>query len=415
MRMAFATELGGGLGHVARLAPWRAHFESRGIATLGVLPDLRAAADAPDLVKAPYLQAPRLAHGPSLRAFDPSSFAEMLVGAGYGSATVLGALVDAWRHLFAIAAVDALVIDHAPTALLAARAAALPVLHIGDGFTMPAPGKAGAPYFAADARRDPERFSRAGRLALSCINAVLEARGVTPLSSLDALPGTGMPVIASYPELDHRGAGRDAAEFAGHFAIAAPDRVGWKALPGPRVFAYLKPGAAAFDAVLALLGRHAGQVRVHAQGLVRQDAPGPAVWDWSEHPLPTSAMAGCDMVVCHAGHGTVCEALLAGKPLFLLPQVLEQMLTAQNVAALGAGAWYHPSQETRVLRRDFRRVLEGGEFGAAARAFADRHGHGKGAARLAEIADRFLGLARTDGAGYIASSQPAPSASRSPP
>lgn len=400
MRVAFATELGGGLGHVSRLAPWRAHVEARGVPTLCLVPDLRVVADAPGLVAPPCVQAPRLAHGPSLKDFDPASYAELLIGAGYGNPAVLGALIDAWRHLFELAGVTGVVVDHAPTALLAARVAGLPSLHVGDGFTLPATGQVCEPYDPAQARRDPDRFPRAGRTALDCINACLAARGAEALPSLAALVDSGTSVIVSYPELDHRQSGRDPAQFVGHLAPPAPADAGWKPWPGPRVFAYLKPGAPGFDLMLASLGRQAGLVRIYAQGMVRRDAPGPAVWEWSPEPLPSSAIEDCDLVVCHGGHGTVCEALLAGKPLFLLPEVLEQMLTARNVAALGAGAWHHPAQDASMLRRSLRRVLEGDQCSEAAQAFARRHrgDPGKVAARLAEIADRFLGLAAKTGA-----------------
>jgi UDP:flavonoid glycosyltransferase YjiC (YdhE family) len=399
-RVAFATELGGGLGHVSRLAPWRAHVGSRGVATLGLLPDLRVVADAPGIVGAPYAQAPRLAHGPLLKDFDPASYAEVLIGAGYGNAAVLGALADAWRHVFDLAGVAGVVVDHAPTAILAARLAGLPILHIGDGFTLPPAGRSEAPYDPAAGRRDPERFARAARLALSCINAVLGARGAGSLDSLDDLLEPASQVIVSYPELDHRQAGRDPTRYSGHFAVPDPEDEGWQAVGGPRVFAYLKPGTPGFEAVLALLGRFAGQVRVHAQGLVRSEAPGPALWQWSAAPLPTSAIADCDLVVCHAGHGTVCEALLAGKPLFMLPHVFEQMMTARNVAALGAGTWFHPAQEQAALRRSLRQVLEDGKYRAAAQGFAARYARGRGerAARLAERADRFLALVGMAGA-----------------
>lgn len=394
MKALFAAELGAGLGHVARLAPWRAALAARGIETLTALPDLRAASDAPLFAGAAFIQGPRLAHGPSLAGFEPVTYADLLVAAGYANPAVLGTLVDAWRTLFDIARADAIVADHAPTALLAARIAGLPILHVGDGFTIPAAGKAVAP-FGAGSHGDERRFAATAGHALDTINRVLAARGGPAVEGIETWLQEGQVVLSTYPELDHHGGAHAARSCDGHFGLPSTDAAGWRSVEGPRVFAYLKPGHPHFEAVIGMLGRMAGQVRIHAQGLVRADAPGPALWDWSVVPLPAAAMAGCDLVVCHAGHGSVCEALLAGRPLLLLPQVHEQVMTARNVATLGAGAWVHPAQDARALRRGLRDALDGGGARAAA-GFAARYAGQDRAARLAECADRFLALVRRE-------------------
>jgi UDP:flavonoid glycosyltransferase YjiC (YdhE family) len=48
-------------------------------------------------------------------------------------------------------------------------------------------------------------------------------------------------------------------------------------------------------------------------------------------------VAQCAVVACGGGHGTVCAALLGGKPVLVAPDVTEQGITAHRVAALGAG------------------------------------------------------------------------------
>jgi UDP-N-acetylglucosamine:LPS N-acetylglucosamine transferase len=58
----------------------------------------------------------------------------------------------------------------------------------------------------------------------------------------------------------------------------------------------------------------------------------------SQKPLKLSAiLRDCDLVISHAGNGTVAATLLAGIPQLLLPTQLEQMLLSRRVVELGAG------------------------------------------------------------------------------
>ncbi|CAN0444964.1 unnamed protein product, partial [Phaeothamnion confervicola] len=99
-------------------------------------------------------------------------------------------------------------------------------------------------------------------------------------------------------------------------------------------------------------------------------------------------------VVSNAGHGGTCATLLAGKPLCMLPTVHEQLLTARNVEAIGAGEMLLQVRDPRRIRRTIVNCIDDPGLLAAARDFASRHGaqSSSTAVRLAEIADRFLDL-----------------------
>ena len=58
------------------------------------------------------------------------------------------------------------------------------------------------------------------------------------------------------------------------------------------------------------------------------------------------------VAVTHAGMGTVCEALHAGAPLVVVPQVPEQEITAARLAALGAAIHLHRGEATPATLRD---------------------------------------------------------------
>jgi UDP:flavonoid glycosyltransferase YjiC (YdhE family) len=95
-------------------------------------------------------------------------------------------------------------------------------------------------------------------------------------------------------------------------------------------------------------------------------------------------LPGCDLVICHAGHGTVAASLLAGVPLLLLPtqQQLEQHLTASRVVQMGAGLLAmlpprkdppaHPPPEPDY-RTPLIRLLSRPAFAEHAKAFAAAH------------------------------------------
>jgi UDP:flavonoid glycosyltransferase YjiC (YdhE family) len=101
------------------------------------------------------------------------------------------------------------------------------------------------------------------------------------------------------------------------------------------------------------------------------DGPGIA---WARGPLDLQAvLPECDLVVCHAGESTVTQALLAGRPLLLLPQAAESFLTARRVREMGAGINCGELAQPLDWPAIVRSLLHDGCYGQAARAFAARH------------------------------------------
>lgn len=393
--MLFTWELGGGLGHLARIAPWIDHFARRGIEPMLAVRDLHVTAQAPAFAAPLVVQAPFLPHGPFKAGFNAIAYPEILLEAGFGNAATLDFLVRAWQTLFRLGQIDALVADFSPAAMLAARLARIPVLHLGDGFTIPPVGDQQRPFASAVA--DAElRIREASARVLACANSVLKAAGAEPMLSVADLYATATTVLATYPELDHyRGCTRRTG-FFGHFEIPGKDSAGWKPVPGPRILAYLKPTAPEFEATVEALRRLPAQTRIYASGVVRAENSASGIGlAWHASPMAfASAARDADLVVSNAGHGATCAALLAGKPLCMLPTVHEQLLTARNVEAIGAGATLLQARDPTRIRRAIARGIEDPAMRAAAQDFALRHAaqSSNAAVRLAETADRFLDL-----------------------
>ena len=91
----------------------------------------------------------------------------------------------------------------------------------------------------------------------------------------------------------------------------------------------------------------------------------------------------------------VGKLITAGKPLLLLPQHLEQMMTARRAAALGAGLVADPLEPASLnYERSLKRLLGEPAFTAAARDIAARHVNDNPAERAALVAQRCEELIR---------------------
>jgi UDP:flavonoid glycosyltransferase YjiC (YdhE family) len=99
--------------------------------------------------------------------------------------------------------------------------------------------------------------------------------------------------------------------------------------------------------------------------------------------------AAADAVVCAAGHGTVAAALLAGIPLTLVPNHLEQLMMARRAVECGAANMPVPGQHNAPYATLVNDVLTNPAYRAAAAAFAARHSGFDLAAQASQVADLF--------------------------
>ena len=120
----------------------------------------------------------------------------------------------------------------------------------------------------------------------------------------------------------------------------------WPSIGSRRIFAYLKSHYGQLENVIGALGRLDASVVVFAPGMAKQQVQRlqKANLAFSSAPLRMSIVREeCDLAVCHAG-GTVDVMLEAGKPLILLPEQMEQMMTSRRVEQAGCGLWYWHQQ-----------------------------------------------------------------------
>lgn len=372
-RLLYAWEFGAALGHVGAFLPLARALRTRGHDMRWVV--AQVAPTAPLLAKEGFtwLQAPGRPETP--RAGPPLSYNDILLRFGYARHEELLGLVVAWRELLRLNGAQVILADHAPTAILAARTLGIPVVLFSFGFCAP-PRQRPLPNMRPWIGLPPGQLDALENQALASINAVLGHFDQPPLDAVAQLFDVAEDTLLGFPELDHY-AERGPARYWGNLPDAGVgDAPAWPALPGKRIFGYLRTGTRHHEAALAAL--HAlGQPSV----VFFPDAP-PALLArhaaphlvFSATPLALARAAGeADAAITYAGMSTATSFLLKGKPLLLLPGHLEQFLLARRVEEMGAGLIVNPEQPPVDLELKLRRILFEPDFALNAQAFARKY------------------------------------------
>ncbi len=373
-RILFAWELGAGVGHLSAFRQIAEVLIRRGHELTAAVRDLAGAAMVFEGLPVRLLPAPACSRNYGGLADPPLNYAEILMRYGYIDAAMLAALLRSWRDLLDLAAAELLIADHAPTALLAARASGVRRCTFGNAFSVP-PEVSPSPNMRDWLAVPPERLAGSDKTVVNTINAALSSDD-QPLTEVHQLFEGSHRLFVGIPELDPYGP-REAANYLGLIAGRSGNRrVEWPEGDGPRLFAYLRQDYPHIDGCLAALSACGARCVVNLAGgrpdLIAKHR-GPRLLFTAGHVDMPATAAECDAVVCHSGLGTVTATLPAGKPLLLLPAELEQYLLARNVGNLGAGLTVHPETAAPDFTGALRRLLDEPAFAQGAHALARRH------------------------------------------
>jgi UDP:flavonoid glycosyltransferase YjiC (YdhE family) len=392
-RVLFAWELGGDYGHLTRLNVLARELRRRGHEPVFAIRDLTFVEAVFRGEPCAVFQAP-VWMGSVTGLPAPIGFAETLMRVGFFHPDALTGVCRAWRTLADAVQPGLLVFDYAPTGMLATRGLRVPRVVVGESFCVP-PRTEPMPVYRWW-RPEPEaRILDAERRVLTNANAVLARFSEPPMQRLADLLEAEAEVITASKEFDQYPDRVDGQYWGSVASLGAGTPPRWPADGRKRVFAYLKPRHRDFDPLLAALRAIDASVVVHAPGV-------------SPHAVRTHTTANvtfsvdlvrmadvcreCDLGICHSGANTVHALVTAGKPVLLLPQHLEQMMTAKRVLELGAGLVVDYEEPAPDYRELLRLLLEEPSFTQAARAVAARHVGDDPAARVARIVDRFEAL-----------------------
>jgi UDP:flavonoid glycosyltransferase YjiC (YdhE family) len=403
----FAWELGSGLGHMMQMSPLALALVKRGHKVYVALRDVGAAEAAFAGSGVCYLEAPHDQLGGRPQPFPMTrTFAHVLANVGWNDGGRLFALSCAWANLYSLMRTDLCVFDHAPTALLASRGLPMRRVVIGSGFCIP-PDLSPWPMLRRELRGTPEaqRAAKDEEKVLARVNRLLGHWGMEPLGRLGQLYSevdetflTTLPELEQYParpNAKYRGPvlpdGGEAPEWPG--GGADEDR-GWRiedsaGAGGPssilrspssssprRIFAYLKR----FDGLEGLAAalrdwRH--RTLLYVDGLSdaeRRRRESANLRVTAKRVDLRRAAAECDAAVLHAGQGATAAVLLAGKPVLQIPLVLEQRLTAEAMARLGAGIVVTDrAKDPAAAAQKLDLLLTDPRYATAARGFARKY------------------------------------------
>jgi UDP:flavonoid glycosyltransferase YjiC (YdhE family) len=396
-------ELGGALGHAGRLKSLALPLIARGHRVSFALRDLVHTQRLLHDVDVPKFQAPLWLH--RVEGLPPeASLADILLACAWIDASAVHGLVDGWRALLQATQADLAVCDYAPGAVLAARSLGIPSAAVGAGFSMPPAGRPLPPLRDWEAA-PRERMAASEARVLDSANKVLAHYKAPPFAHASGLLLGDAPLLCTWPELDpwRRPAegsswyGPNLARPAAQPTALAPQ---WPAGEGAKVFAYLNSAHPEHGAMLAAVQAAGCRVLCYSPEVASGRKPpleGPGI-AWARRPVNLgAALPDCEFVICHAGDSTVTQALLAGRPLLLLPQSTDAFLTARRAREMGAGININELAKPRDWGAIVRMLLEDVRYREAAQAFARRHA-GFDAGRQAEaLADALEAACKAKG------------------
>ena len=371
----YTWELGGGLGHLAQFLPLAEKLIGEGHELHLAVKDIDTAVRFFGRFNVRYHQAPwkRL---PARAPKDPArTFAHILHNIGWELPEELSAMAGAWRHLMESIRPDIILLDHSPTALLAAQSIACPKMAISTGFCHP-PVISPLPDLRHWLPSEADRLPEDEHVLLETINGYLKSISQRPLGCVTELFGNvDATYLATFRELDPYRDHRKEAVYHGVWRFPGGDAPDWPSgADGKRIVGYLK-NFPHVGFLLETLGRSGIPTVIFGDSIpkpIRQRTASPTL-RFADRPVDLKlACSQADMIIHHAGHATTATSLLAGTPGLLLPFHLEQTLTAISVEKQGAAGIASPMRRDQ-LAANLHSVLNESSYLRAAQSFAEKY------------------------------------------
>lgn len=321
-------------------------LQGRGHQTLWAIPSSRwLSVQRTDLI-GPHLV------GPDMRIVRPdfapyvNSWADIMLTLGWGHAGHVTHAVCGWMKLLTRSKADAVVVDLAPSAQMAALLLGLPCYQITNGFDRPTPD---CPIFhITGSSLQHKQLNEARRHQLQ---RTLNVVGKLCTGRLDVdLPWfiqSPTALLATIPEADPYGPRSDGFTLGPLMPQAAEDLHNsgmsqvdpWLQRSGTRVLAYLRTHPGALAVINALMLRQTNTLCIwpDAPPSVVQGLVGTSIRVSTQRLDLNSILASADVVINYGSGAMVCHTLLAGKPQLMIPIDAEKFIIARAVARLGAG------------------------------------------------------------------------------
>lgn len=354
----FACELGNGLRQADRILPVTAGLIAVGHRVSVAMPEGAPAAAMIEAAGHPVLVSPSWRAEPP-PGFLAANFADVLIQTGYATPEALSDLLSGWLTLFRAQTPALVIADFAPTAMLACRVADVPCIAMGDGYSLP-PATEPLPSMRPWAELPPGTLAATDGRVIAVINPTLRALKARPISRMADLFAAEAAWLCTFPELDHYEGRGEAAYYGEVPPSGAGTAVAWPPGSGERVLVMMDRRHRPFHPLLRALAHLGLPTVVQAWGMTAElagELSGPTTRVVIE-PVDRDAMlADCDILACQ-GSGIVAPALLAGRPVLMLPNPVEQMMTLYRVARQGLGHGLPTEADADQAGAAIRRLLD---------------------------------------------------------
>ncbi|OMH38966.1 glycosyltransferase [Motiliproteus sp. MSK22-1] len=336
--IVFAWELGAGYGHITSFMPIAKEMRRRGYRVSWILKDISNFPNLSNNCDDKIFQAPVYTlKDKGLETVN--NYSDLLYRHGYRKADELVMLLHSWELLFDQLDPDLLICDHSPTALLASRGYECSVASIGIGFFCP-PCCSPLPSLQLSKRISIETLQQSDATVLSVINSAMESLGRYTLPQVSSLFDIDEHFLCTFPELDHYPQRKDHCYWGAYGGGESGEVPVWPEGNGPRVFVYLQKDRVSTEYVLKALDNLGWPAIVHFTRGFQSPSSGHVseTINYSAKHLDIEKVCqSADFIICHASHGTVSMALLAGIPLLLFPAHQEQLILSHRLRQYGLG------------------------------------------------------------------------------
>ncbi len=345
-RIIFAWEAGDGLGHIVPHIPLIRALQVSGHDIIFITKNFSKTVMILDTLGVKCFQAP-LRSEPIHNAIKfPCTYAQILHNIGFDTPRMLLGMVTGWMDLLKELRPSLVILDHAPSALMACRILRCRALMIGSGFVIPPPVSP-YPNLRAWNQIAPSVLEQDETQVLRVINRVLKHFNFRKLEALADL-FDGIPVcLATYPELDPYKEWRKNAQYYGVGINGYGVMPQWPTHPGVKVFAYLKPSPFAMQ-ILKFLSKIKCSAVVYVGEKYRYFAErfATSAMHFASQPVNLFNVASkSDVAILNGTHNSVAEMLICGIPILNHPLYLEQLITAKKVKSLCFGELIHNNHE----------------------------------------------------------------------
>ncbi|MBI3699081.1 MAG: glycosyl transferase [Afipia sp.] len=259
-----------------------------------------------------------------------ATLGETLASAGLADEEALTQLLEEWTKILLNSSPDLVVADFAPAVALAARGR-IPLMTVGNGFTLPPSDMTRFPLLH---RKTAPVFEEM-RL-LTAINKASATLGLQPIERLPQLFSGDEYAVETFPLLDPYDLQRTEPVFGPWFErspLAQRE-------DADEIVVYLAPGYAIRRDLIGALLPFAKRVQIYAPSLSLVQRGRLKLAGVRQHYGPfdlADATTSARLVVHLGGSGVAAHALVAGVPQFIIAAHIEQELNGQALEREGVG------------------------------------------------------------------------------